>query len=145
MDNIKYIDLATVKENRRTESALCVISGEKFVKESVPTALVSKTPVALFVGSTNGDRRVVESPLVKDENKISTYRIQSTNEDVSFYQQVESNTLSPKINGTGRKGSEVSALEQGRTSYIVYNTEGRFSSKGLHNICNGIRNLQSKS
>ena len=85
---------------------------------------------------------------MEDKNKISTYKIRITNEDVSFCEQVESNTLSPTstVNVNGRKickTSEVNSLELVRTLSKVSNTEGRISSDGLLSY-DGIGNLQSK-
>ena len=54
--------------------------------------------------------------------------------------------MSPTTNGNGRKvckASEVSALEQVRTPYIVSNTEGCISSNDLDSY-DRIINLQSK-
>ena len=148
--------------------------------------------MTLSVGSINA----VKNPLMEDKNKRSTYKIHDANEDVSFCEQVEGNTLSPTIDdvdregnkslrvsscrqtesnassypindnakgsskvsscgqttsnamsptidGTSRKG-EVSPLEQVRTSSIVYNTEGCVHSEDLHNLYDGVENLQSK-
>ena len=93
------------------------------------TALVPKKSVAPSVGSINIDS-------VEDKNNNSTYKIHdNTNEEVSFCEQVESNTMSPTIGNTDKKGnksSEVSPREEVQMSSIVYNTEGR------------IGNLQSK-
>ena len=47
LDSMEYLDLTNAKNSRRrTESALCTISGEKLGRESVLTALVPKNPVA---------------------------------------------------------------------------------------------------
>ena len=82
------------------------------------------------------------------KNSNSTYKIHNKiNEKVSFCKQFESNSLSPTIDDTCRKickRSEVSSLEQVRTSSIVYNTEGLISSEDLHHLYGGIRNLKSK-
>ena len=40
LDSLEYLDLTTAKESRRTESALCAISGKIYLKEAVLTALV---------------------------------------------------------------------------------------------------------
>ena len=84
---------------------------------------------------------------MEEKNEISMYEIHNTNEDVSFCEQVEGNTLSPKIDGIVRKvckTSEVSYLELVQASSTVYNTEGRISSEGLNTLYDGIRYLQSK-
>ena len=77
LDTMEYLDLTIVKERRRTESALCAISGETFGKESMITTLVPKKPVSLSVGRINIDS-------VGDKNSNSPYKIYNTNEDVSF-------------------------------------------------------------
>ena len=59
---MEYLDLSLVKESRRTESALCAISGKKLGRESVLTALVPEKPVAQAVGSINVDQKVGENP-----------------------------------------------------------------------------------
>ena len=41
---------------------------------------------------------------VEDKTSSSTYKTYNTYEDVSFSERVEGNTLSPTIDGTGRKG-----------------------------------------
>ena len=69
------------------------------------------------------------------------------NEEVSFREKIDSNNLSPTTDGTGRKGckaSEVSSLEQVRTSSIVYNTEWYIRSEGFNGYYDGIRNIHSK-
>ena len=95
LNNTKYLDLTTAT-CRGTESAPCSISGETFGKESVLPALVPKKPVSLSVS-----RIIIDS--VENKNSHSTFNILNTNEDVSFCKQVEGNTPSPTIDGTGRK------------------------------------------
>ena len=149
LDDMEYLDLTITKESRRTESALCAISGKNLGKESVVKTLVSKKPVAQSVRSINVDQRVVENLLVEDKDIFFTYctKIHNTNEDVSFCEKIEGNTFSATINGNGRKGckaSEVNSFDQVRTSSIIYNTKGCISSEGLNNLYDKIRNLQSK-
>ena len=62
LDSMEYLDLTIAKESRRTESALCAISGKKLGRESVLTALVPKKPVAQPVGSISVDQKVGENP-----------------------------------------------------------------------------------
>ena len=69
-------------------------------KQSVLAALILKNSLVLSVGSINVDQRVGENLLVEDKNKMSTHKI---HEEVSFCEQVESNSLSSTIDGTGRK------------------------------------------
>ena len=64
LDTVDRLDLINAKERRRTESAVCEISGKMFGKESVLTALVPNKPAALSVGIINVDQRVVENALV---------------------------------------------------------------------------------
>ena len=61
LDNMDYFGLTIAKQNKRTEFALCEISGKTFGKESILTALVPKKPVALSVGSMNINEKVVEN------------------------------------------------------------------------------------
>ena len=148
MNNIDHFDLTIAEESRRTDSSFCAISGNTFGRESVLTYLVPYKPVAPSVGSINVVQRVVENPLVEGKNKILTYEIHNTNEDVSFREQVKDNTLSPTMNFTGKNGcktSEASSLEQVRTSYKVYNTEGRIRSEGLNNLYHGIGTNSQKA
>ena len=72
---MEYLDLTIVKESRKTESALCAISGKIFGKEHVLTALVSKKPVAQPVGSINIDQKVGGKSFVEDKSKSLTYKI----------------------------------------------------------------------
>ena len=53
--DMDHLDLKIVKYSRKTESALCAVLGESFAKESVLTALVPNSPVALSVGSISID------------------------------------------------------------------------------------------
>ena len=69
-DSMDNLDLMIAKEKRKTESALCAISGKTFGKEFILTALVPKKPVAMSVGIINVDQKVVERALVKDKTKI---------------------------------------------------------------------------
>ena len=58
-----HLNLTNAKENRKTKSALCAISGKTFGGESVLTALFSEhSVVVLSVGSINVEQRVVENP-----------------------------------------------------------------------------------
>ena len=82
LDNVDHLNLTIAKE--RTESSLCAISGKKFDKISAITALVSKKPVALSVGSINFDQRVVVNASIDDKSNNSTYKTHNTKEDVSF-------------------------------------------------------------
>ena len=104
LKNTDPLDLTIAKKRRRTKSALCVISGETFGRESVLTVLVPKKPVALSVGSINVDQSAVKNILVGDKNGILTYKIHNTKEDVSFCEQIEGNTLSPTMKSNGKKG-----------------------------------------
>ena len=61
LDSMEYLDTTAANKSRKTESALCAISGKTFGKESVLTPLVPNKPVSLSVGSTNVDQRVVEN------------------------------------------------------------------------------------
>ena len=97
LDDMDHLDLTVARENRRIESALCTISGKTLGKESVLTTLAPKKPVALSVSSINIDS-------MEDKNNNSSYKKHdSTNEEVSFCEQVESNILSPTIDDTDRK------------------------------------------
>ena len=57
---------------------------------------------------------------MEDRNNISTYSIhENTNEEVSFYEQVESNNLSSRIGDTtknGSKSSKVNSISYERTT-----------------------------
>ena len=107
---MEYHDLTITDESKRTESALCAVSGKKFGKESVLTALVPKTPVVLPVGSVNVDQRVVKIHKWGARTKFQRPKIHNTNEDVSFCEQVEGNNMSPTTDDTDRKGSESSEV-----------------------------------
>ena len=135
LDSVDHLDLKIAKESRRTETALCAISGEKLGKESVLTALVPKKPVAQSLGSTNINQRVLENPLVEDKTKSLTYKIQESTNEVSRCEKIKVIIWRfSTIDDNGRKGcktSEVSALKQIRTSFIVSNIEGRTSSDCL--------------
>ena len=102
------LDIMAAKGSRRAESALCTISGKTFGKESVLAPLVPTKLVALSVNLINVDQRVVESDLVKGKNKINilTCKMHNTNENVSFREKVEGNTLSPTIDVTDSKRSK---------------------------------------
>ena len=77
-----HLDLTVVKKSRRTESSLCAISGKTFGKVC-SNGYSSKKSVALSVGSINVDS-------VENKNNSSTFKIQgNTNEEVSFFEQVE--------------------------------------------------------
>ena len=62
---MEYLDLTIAKESRRTESALCAISGKTFHKEAVLTALLPKKPAAQSEGSINVEQKVGEKPIVR--------------------------------------------------------------------------------
>ena len=88
------LDLTIAKESRRSESALCSISGNTFGKESVIlTALVPMRGVTQSVGSTNVDQIVGENPLVeyKTRNEVSC-------------EKIESNNLAPMISDADKEG-----------------------------------------
>ena len=61
LDSMTYPDLTIAKESRRTEPALCAISGNTFHKGAVLTALLPKKPVAQSVGNINVDQKVGEN------------------------------------------------------------------------------------
>ena len=73
---MEYLDLIIAKESRRTESALCTISGKKNHKEAVLTTLVPKKSLAQPVGSIKVDQKVGGKTVVEDKNKSLTYKIQ---------------------------------------------------------------------
>ena len=52
-DDLHHLDLAFLKESKRTESACCAISGKSFSKEIILTASVPQKPVALPAESIN--------------------------------------------------------------------------------------------
>ena len=47
LDDLDHLDLAILKDSKRTESACCAISGKAFRKEFVLTASVPQKPIAL--------------------------------------------------------------------------------------------------
>ena len=65
---MEHLDLTIANGRKRTESALCAISGKTCDNKSVLTVFVPKKPAALSVGSINIDA-------VEDENNYSTYKI----------------------------------------------------------------------
>ena len=157
-----FLYLTIEEESRRTQSALWVILGKTFVKESAQTAINPKKPVALSVASISIDQEPVENASVEDTDNNSTYKIRSNTNKVSSCEQVESNASSSmsdyadridkssdvifrekvKINAPssmiddtqGSKSSKVSSREKVQTSFMVYNAEERISSKDLNNI-----------
>ena len=58
LDSMEYLDLTIAQESRRTESAICTISGKIFCKEAVLTALVPTMCVAQPIESSNVDQKV---------------------------------------------------------------------------------------
>ena len=144
-----HLYLTIEEESRRTQSALWVILGKTFGKESAQTIIVPKKPVALSVASINIDQEVVENASVEDTNNNPTYKIRSNTNKVSSCEQVESdasssmsdyadridkssdvifrekveiNAPSSMIDDTqGSKSSKVSSREKVQTSFMVYN------------------------
>ena len=90
-DSMEYLDLTIAKESRRTEYALCAISGKTFRKESVQTVLVPKKSVAQPVGSIKVDQKLGGKPVVESKNKSLADNIQETTNEVSRCEKVESN------------------------------------------------------
>ena len=157
-----FLYLTIEEESRRTQSALWVVLGKTFVKESAQTAINPKKPVALSVASISIDQELVENASVEDTDNNSTYKIRSNTNKVSSCEQVKSNASSSmsdyadridkssdvifrekvKINAPssmiddtqGSKSSKVSSREKVQTSFMVYNAEERISSKDLNNI-----------
>ena len=81
---------------------------------------------------------------MKNKNKNLTDKIQESTNEVRCSEKIESNNQAPTIDGNCRKEcktSEVSALEQVRTSPIASNTEGRISSDSLNSY---IKYLQTQ-
>ena len=99
-DDMDHLDITIAKESRRTKSSVCASSGKMFGKESVLKVLVLTKPTALSVDIINIDS-------VEDKNNNSPYKIHgNTYEEVRFCEQVESNTQSPTIDDTNKKGSK---------------------------------------
>ena len=102
---MEYLDQTTAKESRRTESALCAISGKPFRKDSVITALVPK-----------GDQKVGGKPVVEDKNKSLTYNTQENANEESWREKIESNNPGPTFGDADKvsKSSTVSSCGQTR-------------------------------
>ena len=66
-------------------------------------ALVPKKPVALSVSSINNDQKAAENASGEEKNNNSAYTVyEDTNEEVSFYEQVQSNAMSSTIGNTDK-------------------------------------------
>ena len=165
---MEYLDLTIAKESRRTESALCAISGKSFRKEAVLTALVPMKSVAQPVGSIKVDQKVGKKTVVENKNKSLAHKIQENTNEVSCCEKTESNNQGPTVDNADkvRKSSTVSFSGQTKsnalspTSTTVNNTEKNekdlserttsVGSKGSDKIasnqkqktvCDGITNL----
>ena len=85
LDSMEYLDLTIAKESRRTESALCAISGKTFRK------VVSKKSVAQPIGTIKVDQKVGGESTVEDKNKSLAEKIQENTNEVSCREKIESN------------------------------------------------------
>ena len=131
---MNHLDLAIEKESRRTEFALCAISGKMFGKEFALLDIVPKNPVALLVGSINIDQRLIENVIVEDENNSSTYKTHdNTNKDVSFCDKIESDGSWCTIDDTNKKGSKSSNVKfcERTTSNDLSSTIDNTKKKGI--------------
>ena len=130
-DSKEYLDLKIAKESRRTESALCSISGKTFHKEAVLTTLVPTKSVAQPVGSIKLDQKVGGKPVLDNKNKSLAHKIQEHTNEVSCREKIESNNQGPTVGDADkvRKSSTVSFCEQTKsnarspTSTTVNSTE----------------------
>ena len=89
LNNLDHLDLTIANETRRTESALCAISGEMFDKESVPRALlVPKNAVALSVGSIKIDQKVRKCTNGGQKQSLMYKMYANIDEEVSLCEQI---------------------------------------------------------
>ena len=119
-DSIDYLDLTIAKESRRRESALCAISGGKFGKESVLTALVRKKLVALSVGSIN----VTEITLCTISGK-------------NFSMESVLTALVPKKPGVPSVGSIIN-VNQRVVKQILVEDKNKISTQKRHEYSNEV-------
>ena len=115
---MEYLVLAIAKESRRTQSALCAMSGKTFRKEASLTALVPNKSVAQPVDSIKIDQKVGGKPIVEEKNKSLADNIQenTSSNGVSCRMKIESNNHGPTVDNADKlsKDSIVSSFEQTR-------------------------------
>ena len=117
---MEYLVLTISKESRRTQSALCAISGKTNRKEALLTALVPKKSVAQPVGSIKVDQKFGGKPIVEDKKKSFEDNIQGNNNGKSCRVKIESNNPGPTVDDADKvnKDSIVSSCEQTRSNAL---------------------------
>ena len=133
-DNLDHLDLAISKGSKRTESACCAISGKSFGKETVLTASVPQTYIALSSAvSMNIERSLQDgSSVVGHDNDSPTYGIlhNSTSQRSEVRCCEKNNPPSSMIVGIDEESKSSDHLEN---EYEIQNVETT-TTTGLDNV-----------